>query len=262
MLRVPKTVVERLSAQLRRTCLRWPVIKAGIGQAIAEWKLRAVLLVDIPRDKLVRAFPGRFGEVGIASGAARVQSVVIERLLTDGSRPSYGKLSTRIRFTKQSAHESGAGLHSGKPGCENRRDVFKRPGKREWPPAKQNKDGRFSRGDNRFQEFLLAAWQAEVRARCGFSSHLRGVFTQSKNYGVRFLRGFDRFSQLLVRSFDYFAPLCVPQVIDAQPLTKRRTQCDHVFGTALRRPRSEHDRGIIRQWTNERDGLPVTGKRK
>jgi len=93
---VLKAAVQCFCAQLRGARLRRAVAKARIGQSVSKRKLRAVLLVDISRDLFDRAFPRWLGEVGIARRTARIEGIVVKRLLPDTARPGHRKFSTWI----------------------------------------------------------------------------------------------------------------------------------------------------------------------
>src|SRR5579859_327100 len=191
---IQQTVVQCSGAQRCRTDLGSSKSEGRIRESVAEWKLRTVLLVDIPRNILVRALPRRPSKISLARWAARIELVIIKRLLPDGARPGHNQFSGWIGIAEERSNERGAGLHSRKPRGKNRGNVFERPGESEWPTAEEDQDDRFSRGNNRFEELFLAAWQAEMRARSSLTSHIWGVFTKRKNHGIGVLRGFDSLS--------------------------------------------------------------------
>src|SRR5277367_3076517 len=215
MLGVLKAAVQCFRAQLRGARLGRTVTEARVGQSVPKRKLWAVLLVDIARYIFDRAFPRRLVEVRIACRTARIERVVVKRLLSNGARPGHRKFSAWIRFSEECPHQGGAGLHSRKPRGQDSWNMFKRPGKSERASAEQNKNDRFSSGNNRLQELLLHAWQSEMRTRSSFSRHLRSIFAQRKNHGVRVLSGLNGRGQLFVRCFSDAAALCIAHVIRA-----------------------------------------------
>src|SRR5215470_16610404 len=75
------------------------VTEAGVGEAEAKRKLRCVLLIDVARNVFRLALFRRM--VGIAGGTARVELVVVERLLPDRTRPAEREMSGGRRFAKQ-----------------------------------------------------------------------------------------------------------------------------------------------------------------
>src|SRR5205085_7618011 len=88
--------IQRLRAQLWLVELEVPVAIAGIRQPVAERELRGVLLVDVTRDEFVGSILRGMSQVDLTRRAPRTQGVVVQRLLSDASRPTHNQPPDRI----------------------------------------------------------------------------------------------------------------------------------------------------------------------
>src|SRR5690348_9456346 len=108
------------------------IAEIRVRQPEAKRELWAVLFVDVARNIFFIATAGRARQVNLPYGPPGIQRIVIERLLADAARPTYGKPSAGIYIAKQGAHKRGPCLNARKPSGHHCGHMLERPRQSEW----------------------------------------------------------------------------------------------------------------------------------
>src|SRR5579884_247696 len=238
--------IQVCGVELRIAELNGSVMKRGVGETKAEGKLRGVRLVDVTGEVLFVTVRGRVRKIDVAGGATGVEGVVIQRLLTDGPRPTDDKLAAGIHGTEEDVDQSRTSLNPGEPRREDRRNVFKGPGKSKRAAAEEDQNNGLARGEDFLEKFpLLMAGQPEMSARGGLAGHAGSILSESEDGDIGLFRSFDGSGKFLVRSVKETGTAGVMNTIGAEFLDEGRSKSDGVLGAAHACPRAQHVSRVI-----------------
>src|ERR1700757_3923899 len=216
--------------------MRLRIFERRVRKPKAEGKLRAVLLVDITRNILFQRISWRMRQIITVGRTASVESIVINRNLSNSPGPTDDQLSTRWNIAEKYAHQRRAGLNSGEPACDDRGHMFKCPGKRQRPSAEKQQHHWLSRGGHFLQQFLLPSGQVEVCAGSRLSRLLPGFLAQRNDHHIRWLSHFNRFLYFPVAGCLNLSTLGIPDFSAAGSLFQCRFKRYYIFWPSPPRP--------------------------
>ena len=224
---------------LRILDLQVAVFESGVAQAKPERQQRRGGQINILR---------QFGATGVFP-------VVVNRNLSHIARESHRQFSSGIVVAEKNVADRVAAFHAGMPREQNGGHIFQRPINRQRTTSEENDHHRLAGLLDRFQQIVLVTGQIQTAPAVRFAV-VRVAFAHGHEHDVRVVGRCDGSGEI-VRAFAI--GLAAFDVIDFTTVTQgflEALQQRHgVFGACARRPRSEHDLAVIRQRSDQGDGL-------